>query len=163
MFFPGPLDTYNPPVRSSRQDIRGSIQFFHGDYQNGSQEEKRERKNSQTSNSSAQNWQPQNSQPQNWQPQNWQPQNSQPQNSQPQNSQPQNSQPQNTQQDEQPYFPIRRQLSTDTVNLSQLGFSNKGGGDGFFLNDRDATDGDGTKTSFADLNRIRSNGDQGLC
>lgn len=73
----------------------------------------------------------------------------------------QNSQPQAD--NDQPYYPIRRQLSSDTISLNQLGFSYKGGGDGFFLNDRDATDGDGTKTSFADLNRIRSNGDQGLC
>ncbi|XP_028172023.1 patronin isoform X3 [Ostrinia furnacalis] len=112
----GPLD-YNPPLRSSRQDIRGSIQFFHGDFQNGSQEEKPKMERQQ-------------------------------------------SQPQTD--SEQPYFPIRRQLSSDTISLNQLGFSYKGGGDGFFLNDRDATDGDGTKTSFADLNRIRSNGDQGV-
>lgn len=114
--FSGPTD-YNPPLRSSRQDIRSSIQFGHGDFQNG-QEEPRQKVERQ------------------------------------------HSQPQNTDND-QPYFPIRRQLSSDTITLNQShGFSHKGGGDGgFFLNDKDTTDGDGTKTSFADLNKIRSNGD----
>ncbi|XP_059058186.1 patronin isoform X9 [Achroia grisella] len=109
----GPLD-YNPPLRSSRQDIRGSIQLFHGDYQNGQEEKpKVERQNSQSN------------------------------------------------ADEQPYYPIRRQLSSDTITLNQnFGFNYKGGGDGFFLNERDSTDGDATKTSFADLTKIRSNGDQ---
>ncbi|KAM3958063.1 LOW QUALITY PROTEIN: calmodulin-regulated spectrin-associated protein patronin [Aphomia sociella] len=109
----GPLD-YNPPLRSSRQDIRGSIQFFHGDFHNGQEDKpKVERQNSQSN------------------------------------------------AEEKPYYPIRRQHSSDTITLSQnLGFNYKGGGDGFFLNERDATDGDGTKTSFADLNKIRSNGDQ---
>lgn len=56
-------------------------------------------------------------------------------------------------------------MSSDTITLRErqenFGFSCKGGGDGgFFLNDRDSTDGDATKTSFADLNKIRSNGDQ---
>lgn len=41
-----------------------------------------------------------------------------------------------------------------------LGLTHKGGGDGFYLNERDAPDGDVTKTSFADLSKIRSNGDQ---
>ncbi|XP_075992737.1 calmodulin-regulated spectrin-associated protein patronin isoform X10 [Anticarsia gemmatalis] len=112
----GPLD-YNPPLRSSRQDIRGSIQFFHGDFQNGSENEQRQKVERQ------------------------------------------HSQP-----DNEPYFPIRRQLSSDTITLSEraqnFGFSAKGGGDSFYLNDRDSTDGDNTKTSFADLNKIRSNGDQ---
>lgn len=111
----GPLD-YNPPLRSSRQDIRGSIQFLHGDYQNGGENErpKVERQHSQT--------------------------------------------------DSEPFYPMRRQLSSDTITLSErsqnFGFSAKGGGDGFYLNDRDSTDGDAIKTSFADLNKIRSNGDQ---
>ncbi|XP_049883699.1 patronin-like isoform X3 [Pectinophora gossypiella] len=113
----GPLDSYNPPLRTSRQDIRGSIQFFHGDFQNGQDERPSQR------------------------------------------IERQHSQPQTD--TEQPYFPIRRQLSSDTITLNQnYGFNYKGGGDGFFLNDRDTTDGDPTKTSFADLNRIRSNGDQ---
>ncbi|XP_026314535.1 patronin-like isoform X4 [Hyposmocoma kahamanoa] len=113
----GPLD-YNPPLRSSRQDIRSSIQFCHGDFQNGQDDSR-------------------------------------------QKVERQHSQPQNTEHD-QPYFPIRRQLSSDTINLTQnYGFSHKGGGDGgFYLNDRDTTDGDGTKMSFAVLNNIRSNGDQ---
>lgn len=69
----------------------------------------------------------------------------------------QQSQPQEK---DQPFYPIRRQLSSDTITLNQIGINYKGGGDGFFLNDRDTTDGDITKTSFADLNRIRANGDQ---
>ncbi|XP_072937138.1 patronin isoform X3 [Epargyreus clarus] len=106
----GPID-YNPPLRSSRQDIRGSIQFFHGDYQNGAQDPPR---------------------------------------------------PNERQPAPEAYHPIRRQLSSDTITLNQnYGFNYKGGGDGFFLNDRDSTDGDVTKTSFADLNKIKSNGDQG--
>lgn len=113
-YLPGPLD-YNPPLRSSRQDIRGSIQFFHGDFQNG--QDDRDRKVER-----------------------------------------QHSQPQTN--DDQPYYPIRRQHSSDTITLNQnYGVNYKGGGDGFFLNDRDSTDGDVTKTSFADLNKIR-NGDQ---
>lgn len=46
--FPGPLEL-NPPLRSSRQDIRGSIQFIHGDYQNGAQDDRQkvERQHSQ--------------------------------------------------------------------------------------------------------------------
>ncbi|XP_053603230.1 patronin-like isoform X6 [Plodia interpunctella] len=112
----GPLD-YNPPLRSSRQDIRGSIQFFHGDFQNGQDDRQKIER--------------------------------------------QHSQPQTANDNDQPYYPIRRQLSSDTITLNQnYGFNHKGGGDGFFLNDRDSTDGDGTKTSFADLNKIRSNGDQ---
>ncbi|CAB3250622.1 unnamed protein product [Arctia plantaginis] len=111
----GPVD-YNPPLRSSRQDIRGSIQFLHGDYQNGAENER-------------------------------------------QKVERQHSQP-----DNEPFYPIRRQLSSDTITLSErsqnFGFSAKGGGDGFYLNDRDSTDGDAIKTSFADLNKIRSNGDQ---
>lgn len=110
----GPTLDYNPPLRSSRQDIRGSIQFFHGDYQNGQEEKKVER---------------------------------------------QQSQPQ-PQEKDHPFYPIRRQLSSDTITLNQIGVNYKGGGDGFFLNDRDTTDGDVTKTSFADLTRIRANGDQ---
>lgn len=39
-------------------------------------------------------------------------------------------------------------------------FFSAGGGDGFYLNERDAPDGDVTKTSFADLTKIRSNGNQ---
>ncbi|XP_060802927.1 patronin isoform X2 [Amyelois transitella] len=113
----GPLDNYNPPLRSSRQDIRGSIQFFHGDFQNGQDDRQKIER--------------------------------------------QHSQPQTGNDNDQPYYPIRRQLSSDTITLNQnYGFNYKGGGDGFFLNDRDSTDGDGTKTSFADLNKIRSNGDQ---
>ncbi|XP_045535124.1 patronin [Papilio machaon] len=108
----GPID-YNPPLRSSRQDIRGSIQFFHEDYQNGQEERNKMER--------------------------------------------QHSQPQTTEQ----YHPIRRQLSSDTITVNQThGMSYKGGGDGYYLNDRDSTDGDGSKTSFADLNKIRSNGDQ---
>ncbi|KAL4712993.1 hypothetical protein ACJJTC_012063 [Scirpophaga incertulas] len=137
----GPLDL-NPPLRSSRQDIRGSIQFFHGDYQNGAQEERRvERQNSQPLNSQPHNWQSPNAN--RTELNNWQPQSAQ---------------------SEEQYFPMRRQLSSDAVNLNQIGFGHKGGGDGFFLSERDAPDGDGTNTNFADLNRIRSNGDQqGLC
>ncbi|XP_041968719.1 patronin isoform X3 [Aricia agestis] len=41
----GPLD-HNPPLRSSRQDIRGSIQFFHGDFHNGSPEDRFSRQHS---------------------------------------------------------------------------------------------------------------------
>ncbi|CAH0602855.1 unnamed protein product [Chrysodeixis includens] len=120
----GPVLDYNPPLRSSRQDIRGSIQFF--DYQNGSQTEEKQKVERQ-------------------------------------NSQPQNSQPQTI--ENEPFFPIRRQLSSDTITLRErqesFGFQCKGGGDGgFFLNNRDDTDGDVGKTSFADLNKIRSNGDQ---
>ncbi|XP_068621542.1 patronin-like isoform X1 [Battus philenor] len=105
----GPID-YNPPLRSSRQDIRGSIQFFHEDYQNGAQEDRSKER-----------------------------------------------QPQAV---DQPYFPIKRQLSNDTITLNQnYGLSYKGGGDGYYANDKDSTDGDATKTSFADM-KIRSNGDQ---
>ncbi|XP_048482891.1 patronin isoform X10 [Plutella xylostella] len=106
---------YNPPLRSSRQDIRGSIQFFHGDFQNGSShDDKPARQNPQTN-------------------------------------------------DTEPYYPIKRQLSSDAITLKQnySSFSSKGGGDGFFLNNRDSTDGDASKMSFADVNRGRSNGDQG--
>ncbi|KAJ0182119.1 hypothetical protein K1T71_002841 [Dendrolimus kikuchii] len=110
---------YNPPLRSSRQDIRGSFQFFHGDYQNGNQEDRQKDERPKPDR--------------------------------------QQSQPQTTDTD-QPYFPIRRQLSSDTINLKNLGFAHKGGGDGFFLS-KDSTDGDVTKTNFADL-KIRSNGDQ---
>lgn len=108
---------YNPPLRSSRQDIRGSIQFFHGDFQNGSShDDKPARQNPQQTN------------------------------------------------DTEPYYPIKRQLSSDAITLKQnfSSFSNKGGGDGFFLNNRDSTDGDASKMSFADVNRGRSNGDQGM-
>ncbi|KAJ2953919.1 hypothetical protein O0L34_g1556 [Tuta absoluta] len=118
----GPLDSYNPPVRSSKQDIRGSIQFFHGDYQNGDDDRLTVAPNK---------------------------------------VERQHSQPDN----DQPFYPIRRQLSTDTITLNKnqnIGFQNKGGGDGFYLNDRDTTDGDlmERKMSFADLNKIKSNGDQ---
>lgn len=120
---PGPLD-YNPPLRSSRQDIRGTFQFFQDEYQNGS------------------------------------------------SGQEERSKPEPERELERPQFPLRRQLSSDTITLShhhhhhhqqhqQHQQQHKGGGDtGFFLNERDDTDGDPTtKTSFADLNRIRSNGD----
>ncbi|XP_052747057.1 patronin isoform X3 [Bicyclus anynana] len=113
----GPLEL-NPPLRSSRQDIRGSIQFIHGDYQNGADERRMERQQSQP-------------------------------------------QPQPQPAEQQPHQPIKRQLSSDTITLSHnFGFNYKGGGDGFYLNERDAPDGDVTKTSFADLTKIRSNGDQ---
>ncbi|XP_073942237.1 calmodulin-regulated spectrin-associated protein patronin isoform X4 [Choristoneura fumiferana] len=115
----GPLDSYNPPLRSSRQDIRGSINFFHGDFHNGND--------------------PPPPDPTRPTPR-------------PERQVSQNSEPE--------YHPIRRQLSSDTITMNtQNYFSNKGGGDGFYLN-RDATDGDATKTSFADL-KYR-NGDQGL-
>ncbi|KAG7294908.1 hypothetical protein JYU34_022709, partial [Plutella xylostella] len=108
---------YNPPLRSSRQDIRGSIQFFHGDFQNGSSHDDK----------------------------------------------PARQNPQQQTNDTEPYYPIKRQLSSDAITLKQnySSFSNKGGGDGFFLNNRDSTDGDASKMSFADVNRGRSNGDQG--
>ncbi|XP_028036099.1 patronin isoform X12 [Bombyx mandarina] len=117
----GPLDSYNPPLRSSRQDIRGSFQLF-DDY-NGAPDErfKVERPPPQLSD---------------------------------------------------PPAPLRRQRSTDAVNSPAANyFTYKGGGDGggggggggggFYLGDnRDATDGEAIKTSFADLNKIRTNGDQ---
>ncbi|XP_012549983.1 patronin isoform X1 [Bombyx mori] len=116
----GPLDSYNPPLRSSRQDIRGSFQLF-DDY-NGAPDErfKVERPPPQLSD---------------------------------------------------PPAPLRRQRSTDAVNSPTTNyFTYKGGGDGgggggggggFYLGDnRDATDGEAIKTSFADLNKIRTNGDQ---
>lgn len=96
----------------------GSIQFFHGDFQNGS---------------------------------------SQNDNRAPKVDR-QVSQPQNA--DQEQYHPIRRQLSSDTITLKQ-NYTNKGGGDGGFFLNRDAPDGEmGAKTSFADINKIRSNGDQ---
>lgn len=111
---------YNPPLRSSRQDIRGSFQFFHGDYHNGNQEERNKDERHKVDR--------------------------------------QQSQP-TMDNDNQPYFPIRRQLSSDTINLKKLGLTNKGGGDSFFLGN-DSADGEVAKTNFADLNKIRSNGDE---
>ncbi|CAK1544321.1 unnamed protein product [Leptosia nina] len=93
---------HNPPLRSSRQDIRGSIQFLHDDY-NG--EDTRFEKP----------------------------------------VRPEQTEP----------SPLRRQLSSDAIALS-----NAGGGDGFYLDDRDLPDGEQHVTSFALLNRINSNGDQ---
>ncbi|XP_061381422.1 patronin isoform X13 [Danaus plexippus] len=106
----GPLE-HTPPLRSSRQDIRGSIQFFHGDYTNGQEERGKVDR--------------------------------------------QHSQP-----NEQSYQPIRRQLSSDTITITKnMAFNYKGGGDGFHLNERDAPDGDASKTTFTDI-KVRSNGDQ---
>lgn len=112
--FSGPLD-HNPPLRSSRQDIRGSIQFFHGDFQNGSsQDEKTQKVDRQL------------------------------------------SQPQHT--DAEQYYPIKRQMSSDTITLNKN--YNKGSGDGGFYLNRDAPDGEmGNKMTFADMNKLRSNGD----
>ncbi|XP_037297737.1 patronin isoform X11 [Manduca sexta] len=103
----GPLD-YNPPLRSSRQDIRGTFQLFHDDFQNGSQDKKIERQSSQ----------------------------------------------------QEELFPIRRQLSSDTITLGRHTFDYKGGGDAFYLNEKDTTDGDTIKKVFVDLTESRSNGDQ---
>ncbi|CAH0405077.1 unnamed protein product [Chilo suppressalis] len=128
----GPVNYSNPPLRSSRQDIRGSIQFLHDDYQNGADERPRSRQSSQENDLSIRR----------------------------QNSQSDFSpvKRQNSQNDSD--FPVRRQNSQpDAVSLSQLGFSHRGGGDSF---DRDATDGDNTKTSFADLNKIRNGEQQGV-
>ncbi|CAH2104188.1 unnamed protein product [Euphydryas editha] len=101
-----PLD-YNPPLRSSRQDIRGSIQFFHGDFHNGSPDDTgRGRLERQSSQPSAETPPP--------------------------------AAP----------LPIPRQPDAGA------------GGDGFYLSERDAPDGDVTKTSFADLSKIRNNGEQ---
>ncbi|CAH2067496.1 unnamed protein product, partial [Iphiclides podalirius] len=82
----GPAE-YNPPLRSSRQDVRGTFQLFHEERQNGGQ-------------------------------------------------------------------PVGRQLSSDAISLH--GF---GAGDGF-LPGRDSTDGDASSAGFADLDRVRTNGDQ---